>query len=450
LTSIQEKKPVDEPLVKGKKPPRMVVAPTTNIIGTVLRVAKKYPEMAEMRSPLFDFYLVSDPDLIQEVLVTQHKNFVKGDFLQRTKKVFGEGLLTSESDFHHRQRRLVQPAFSHTRIAGYADVITAYTDRVLGDWKDGQILDLHAEMTRLTMTIIGKCLFNEDVEEQSGTLSQSLTDIIEYFNRLSSPFAWLLEKLPSNRKYLRAVERVDKMVYGMIEDRKKTGSDPGDLLSMLLSARDLDGGAMSDRQIRDEALILFAAGHETTANALSWTWYLVSTHPEVEKKIHEEVDSVLDKGNPPAFADVPRLPYITNVLTEGMRLYPPAWILTRQAVRDCTIGDYIVPAETDVLMSQYVLHHDERFFKNPERFDPDRWTREMRAKLPRFAYFPFGGGPRSCVGEPFAWMEGELIIARMAQKWNLTLAQKDKVEMLPRITLRAKNGIKMKVTKRIP
>ncbi len=446
MSSIQERKQVQKS-ASGKKPPKMVVAPTTNIIGTVTRVAKKYPEMAELRSPLFDFYLASSPDLIQEVLVTQHKNFIKGDFLQRTKKVFGEGLLTSEGEFHHRQRRLVQPAFSHARIATYADVMTSYTDRVLGEWKDGEILDIHEEMTRLTMAIVAKCLFDEDVEAQSSSISQSLTDIIEYFNRLSSPFAWLLEKLPSNQKYNLAVQKVDRMVYGMIEDRRKTGKDSGDLLSMLLSARDIDGGVMSNKQVRDEALILFAAGHETTANALSWTWYLVSQHPELEKKLHEEVDSVLG-SNVPTFADVPRLPYTTNVFTEGMRLYPPAWIITREAIKDCTIGDYLVPAGTDVLMSQYVLHHDSRYFKEPEKFDPDRWTKEMRAKLPKYAYFPFGGGPRSCVGEPFAWMEGALIIARMAQKWNLILMEKEKVEMLPRITLRPKNGIRMKVVKR--
>lgn len=449
MKSVQERKEIRAPEVQGVKPPRMVVAPTTNIIGTVTRVARKYPEMAELRSPLFDFYLVSEPNLIQEVLVTHHKNFVKGDFLQRTKKVFGEGLLTSEGDFHHRQRRLVQPAFNHARIAGYADVIRAYTDRVIGQWKDGEVLDIHAEMTRLTMAVVAKCLFNEDVEEQSTTLSRSLTDIIEYFNRLSSPFSWVLEKLPSNRKYTRAIEQIDSLVYRMIEERRKTGHDAGDLLSMLLSTRDPDGQPMSDKQVRDEALILFAAGHETTANALSWTWYLVSQHPEVEQKLHEEVESLLGANNVPSFEDVPRLSYTMNVFTEAMRIYPPAWILTRQALADCTIGKYLIPAGTDVLMSQFVVHHDGRFFENPEKFDPDRWTKEMRAKLPRFAYFPFGGGPRSCIGEPFAWMEGALIIARMAQKWNLSLAEKrNRVEMVPRITLRPKNGIRMKVTRR--
>jgi len=446
LGTVQEKQ-FKKPDVVGKKPPRSLVVPSTNVISTVNRIAKKHREMAQLKSPLFDFYLVSEPDLIQEILVNQHKNFVKGDFLQRTKRVFGEGLLTSEGDFHHRQRRLVQPAFNHSRIAAYAETMISYTDRVLSSLRDGKVLDIHEEMTKLTMAIVAKCLFNEDVEEKSSSISRSLTDIIEYFNRLSSPFAWLLEKLPSNRKYSRAVGIVDGMVYGMIEDRRKNTRDYGDLLSMLMSARDADGNVMSDKQIRDEALILFAAGHETTANALSWTWYLISKHPEVEEKLRREVDTVLGSKRP-SYDDVPKLVYTTNVLTEGMRIYPPAWILTRQALNDCVIGGFSVPAGTDVLMSQYVVHHDGRFFKDPEKFDPDRWTMEFRAKLPKFAYFPFGGGPRGCVGEPFAWMEGVLIIARMAQSWNFTLAENQKVEMLPRITLRPKNGIRMIATQR--
>jgi len=209
------------------------------------------------------------------------------------------------------------------------DTILSYTDRMLDSWKDGQALDIHDELTRLTMAIIAKCLFNEDVGSEAEDISMALSDIIEYFNRLSSPFAWLLEKLPSNRKYESAVRRVDEMVYGMIRDRKKNHRDYGDLLSMLLEARDTSGAAMSDRQVRDEALILFAAGHETTANALTWTWYLVSQNPKVEKKLHDEVDSILYDGRKPSMEDVLKLDYTTKVFTESMRLYPPTWILTR-------------------------------------------------------------------------------------------------------------------------
>ena len=397
---------------------------------------------------MFEFYLVSDPRLIQEILVTQHKSFIKGEFLQRTKKVFGEGLLTSEGDFHHRQRRLVQPAFHSTRIASYVDTINGYTDHVTGAWKEGQVLDLHSEMTKLTMEVIAKCMFNEDVESQASEISRSLTDIIEYFSRLSSPFAWLLEKLPSNRKYENAIKTVDKMIYGMIADRKKSGRDYGDLLSMLLSARDADGSMMTDQQLRDEALILFSAGHETTANALTWTWYLVSKHPEVEEKLHEEVDSLLQGKRNPNYEDIPKLGYTTKVFTESMRVFPPAWVLPRQPIEDCNIGGYLIPANVQVLMSQYVVHHDPRYFAEPENFNPDRWTKDMTSKLPKFAYFPFGGGPRSCVGEPFAWMEGVLVLARIASGWKMSLDPKQKVELLPRITLRPKYGMRMKLSKR--
>ena len=217
---------------------------------------------------------------------------------------------------------------------------------------------------------------------------------------------------------------------------------------MLLEAKDVNGEAMSEKQIRDEALILFAAGHETTANALTWTWYLLSKNPEVEEKLHGEIHSVLPNGRAPSVEDIPKLDYTNKVFTESMRLYPPAWILTRQATTSVMIGEYLIPKGLDVLMSQYVLHHDPRYFAEPEKFNPDRWTKEMKAKLPRFAYFPFGGGPRSCVGEPFAWMEGTLIIARIASRWKLELRRGEKVEMLPRITLRPKNGIRMKTSKR--
>jgi cytochrome P450 len=437
------------PAISAKKPPRIVLPPSPNLISTLTGVGRKYNEVAHVLSPLFNFYLVSDPELIQEVLVMKHRSFVKGDFLQRTKKVFGEGLLTSEGEFHHKQRRLVQPAFHSSNIASYAETITAYTDGMLDTWNDGAVMDIHEEMTRLTMAIIAKCLFNEDIENVAADISKSLSDIIEYFNRLSSPFAWLLEKLPTNRKYESAVRKVDRMVYDIIRDRRESGNAGyKDLLALLLEARDPTGAPMSEKQVRDEALILFAAGHETTANALSWTWYLISQNPKVEEKLHEEVDSVLARGRVPSLEDVSKLDFTTKVFTESMRLYPPAWILTRQATTDLTIGEYRIPKGSDVLMSQYVLHHDPRFFEEPEKFNPDRWTKEMRSKLPKFAYFPFGGGPRSCVGEPFAWMEGTLIIARIASRWKLELHGRERVEMLPRITLRPKNGIRMRTVRR--
>jgi cytochrome P450 len=434
--------------VKGKKPPSMTIFPVGSFLINNLGRMHEYRDMVHIKLGVGDFFLVTSPSMIQEVLVTRQREFIKGEFLQNTKKVFGEGLLTSEGDFHHRQRRLIQPAFHSDRIRAYADVITAYEERLTDGWRDGETRDAHAEMTKLTMSIIAKCLFDIDVQSRSESISEDLALIIEYFDRLSSPLSRLLERLPSNRKYQAAVKRTDAFVYDMIRERRSSSRDRGDLMSMLLTAKDEDGSEMSDSQVRDEVLITFAAGHETTSNALTWTWHLLSQNPGVEKRLHEEVDSVLEGGSPPTFEDVGRLLYTTKVLTESMRLYPPAWVLTREALDDCVVGGYSIPKGANVILSQYVTHHDPRFFRDPERFDPDRWTPEMRARLPKFAYFPFGGGARSCVGEPFAWMEGTLLIAAISRRWELRHSRGQKVEMSPNITLRPKHGMTMELRRR--
>jgi len=297
------------------------------------------------------------------------------------------------------------------------------------------------------MSIIAKCLFDRDVESEAEAISEDLTTTIEYFDRLSSPLAGVLERLPSSRKYHRATERVDELVYGLIKERRASRHDKGDLMSMLLRAEDEDGSSMTDSQVRDEVLITFAAGHETTANALTWTWYLLSQSPAAEEKLHAEVDAVIG-SRAPSYDDVPRLEYATKVLTESMRIYPPAWILVRQAVKDSVIGGYSIPLGADLVLSQYVTHHDPRLFSEPEMFDPDRWTPEMRSALPRFAYFPFGGGARSCIGEPFAWMEGVLLLAAISRRWSMRHLEGHRVEMLPRITLRPKHGMMMRLTRR--
>jgi cytochrome P450 len=429
----------------------MRVLPVGSFLINNLRKFQKYPDLVRLRLfGLDEFYLVTNPALIQEVLVTKQRNFIKGPYLQNTKKVFGEGLLTSEGAFHHRQRRLVQPAFHHERIKAYAGVMTRYEERLTGRWQDGETLDIHNEMTRLTMAIIAKCLFDRDVESDAQKISKDLFTTIEYFDRLSSPLAYLLEHLPSNRRYQRAARRIDEFIYGLIEERRESGRSTGDLMSMLLAARDETGAAMTDEQLRDEVLITFAAGHETTANALTWTWYLLSQNREVEEKLHREVDSTIPPGRPPTADDFPRLEYTTKVMTESMRVYPPAWVLPREAVSDCTIGDYQVRKGTSLLLSQYVTHHDPRFYDNPEKFDPDRWTPETRRKLPKFAYFPFGGGARGCVGEPFAWMEGVLLLAAISRKWKMDHVEDHKVEMSPMITLRPKHGMVMRLSLRRP
>ena len=403
-----------------------------------------------MLSPVLDFYFLNDAKMVDEVLVTKHMDFVKGDLVKRGKKVFGEGLLTSEGEFHHRQKRLVQPAFYSSKVATYSDAMMRYTDRMLGSWKDGEVLDIHKEMTHLTMSIMAKCLFDKDIDTAGKDIVKSLSDVVEYFDRLSGPFAWFLGRLPINGRYEISLMKIDRMIYDIILERKRISRDYADILSMFLRAKDSSGHrAMSDKQVHDETLILFAAGHETTANALSWAWYLISKSPRVETQLHEEIDLVLGKDNRlPTAEDIPRLDYTRKVFTETLRLYPPAWAVIRQAARDVRIGEYEIPRGANVLVSQYILQRDSRYFPHPERFDPDRWTDEMKSNLPKMAYFPFGGGPRGCVGAPFAWMEGILVLARIASKWKLELQDRGYVEMLPRTTLRPKKGITMRATRR--
>jgi cytochrome P450 len=436
-------------VVVGKPMPTKSVVPIGGFLIRNLAKFQSYEDLVHIKLGVADFVLITNPSMIQEVLVTKQRDFIKGKFLQRTKRVFGEGLLTSEGDFHHRERRLVQPAFHHERIETYSKIMTAYGKNATSRWKDNQLLDIHKEMNALTMRIVAKCLFNTDIEENSQeTLSSDLTLMIDYFTRLSSAFSRVLQKLPSNRKYQEALRRIDKMVYELIEERRKSGKDEGDLLSLLLSARDEQGEGMSDGQLRDEVLILFSAGHETTANALTWTWYLLSENPKVEEKLHEEVDKVIPKDSLPTAADVGNLQFTTKVFTESMRLYPPAWILVRESLKDNIIGGYSIPKGSDVVLCPFVTHRDPHFFKDADKFIPERWTPEMRRKLPRFAYFPFGGGPRSCVGEPFAWMEGTLLLATISRNWKLKHFAGHKVEMMPKITLRPRYGMKMQLLER--
>ncbi len=395
------------------------------------------------------FYMLNHPDYIKEALTVQDRNFRKAYALQLAKNVLGEGLLTSEGEFHHRQRRLIQPAFNHKQIANYATTMVQCATRTRNRWKDNQTIDIHKEMMQLTLAIVGKTLFDADLEGEAEAIGHALAEVLEGINRATLiPLGEYLEKIPtpSNRAYEHAQKLLDATIYRIIAERRASGRDHGDLLSMLLQAEE-EGGRMTDTQVRDEAMTLFLAGHETTANALTWTFYLLSQNPEPEAKLHEELDKVL-LGQVPSFQDVPRLPYARMVLTESMRLYPPAWVLGREVIKPTRIGGYLIPKGAAVFMSQYVMHHDPRFYPDPYRFKPERWLPEEEKKLPRFAYFPFSGGPRSCVGEQFAWMEGILLLATLAQEWQMRLAPGQRVAMLPRITLRPKYGMRMILTKR--
>ena len=415
-------------------------------IEFLCETAKKYGDLPYFRLGSFHAYLVNHPDFVRDILVTNQANFTKSRALQRARILFGEGLLTSEGKFHLRQRRLVQPAFHRDRLAGYAVVMSDCAVRVRDRWQSGSTLEMSDEMMRLTLAVVGKTLFSADVESEAPEIGQALTTVLKMFRMLMMPFSEYLEKLPlpSIRRFEKARDRLDQTIYGLIRDRRKSGEDTGDLLSMLLLAQDEegDGAGMTDTQVRDEALTLFLAGHETTANALTWTWYLLSQNPECEARLHEEIDSVL-QGRVPQMADMPQLRYTEMVFAEAMRLYPPAWAIGRMSKEPFELGGVHIAAKSICILSPYVMQRDPRWFPDPERFDPERWTPEARDARPKFSYFPFGGGARVCIGERFAWMEGVLILATLAQKWKLRLADGQRVEPLPLITLRTKYGMRM-------
>ncbi len=416
-----------------------------------LKLGEDYGEIASFKVGPQRIFLLNHPEYIGDVLVTHQHNFMKGRALQVAKRFLGEGLLTSEGEHHRRQRRLAQPAFHRQRIIGYGAVMTDYAARTRERWQNGATVDIAEEMNRLTLAIVGKTLFDADVEAESREIGEALTTILSLFNRVMLPYTGLLQKfpLPANLRFQQAAERLDATIFRMIQEHRTSGIDRGDLLSMLLAAQDEegDGGGMTDKQVRDEAMTIFLAGHETTANALAWTWYLLSQNPAVETKLHAELDAVL-LNRLPTFHDLPRLPYTEMVLAESMRLFPPAWVIGRRALADQPLGPYTIRAGSIVICSQYVTHRNPLYFPEPLRFDPERWTPEAKTRLPKFAYFPFGGGGRVCIGESFAWMEGILLLATIAQHWRMRLVPGHPVEPQPRITLRPKHGLRMTLERR--
>lgn len=410
-----------------------------------------YGGIAFLRLGNQDVYFLNDAKLIEQVLVTENQNFTKSRVLQRARTFLGDGLLTAEGQPHLRQRRLVQPAFHRDRLIRYAEDMAQIGDRFRNRWQNNALMDMDQEMMRLTLAIVGKTLFSADVESESKEVGESMEIILGLFQLVMLPFSTVLEKLPLPvmKRFHKAKATLDDIIYGLIAQRRADGKDHGDLLSMLLDARDEegDGAGLTDTQVRDEAITLFLAGHETTANALTWTWYLLSQHPEVEARMHGEIDQVLE-GRLPGFHDFPKLPYVEHVMAEAMRLYPPAWAIGRQARNDFTLGGYNIPAKSIILMSPYVTHRSADYWPNPTQFDPDRWSQQSGDR-PKFAYFPFGGGPRLCIGERFAWMEGVLLISAIAQKWKFKLASGQVVDTKPLITLRPRHGMKMHAVSRL-
>jgi len=412
--------------------------------GFLERLAREYGDIVHFRLMRRHAFLFNHPDLIREVLVTQQANFIKSRILQRSKLLLGEGLLTSEGEHHLRQRRLAQPAFHRDRLQSYASIMVDYAIRAREHWQTGERLDMQAEMMRLTLAIVSRALFSADAEGDAAAVGSAMTEIIELFRFMMLPFSEHLDRfpLPHRRRFDRAKAVVEGAVYRIIRERRAAGGDNGDLLSTLLAIRDEDGSAMTDQQVRDEIMTLFVAGHETTAIALTWTWYLLSRHAECERQLHSEIDSVL-RGDQPTFDDITRLRYTEMVVSESLRLYPPAWAVTRIAKERCEIGGATIPAESVCIVSQWVTQRDARFFPDPQRFDPERWRPEARDARPKFCWFPFGGGARVCIGERFAFAELILVVATLAQKWRFRSADGRPIDIEPLLTLRPKERVAM-------
>jgi len=421
---------------------------------------RTYGSIAHYRFMGTPIVFINDPEYIREILINQASAFVKERTVRRMKVLLGEGLITSDDPIHLRQRRIVAPAFHRQRIAAYADQIVASAATHRNCWQPGETIDVSAAMMSLSLEIIARTLFDTEVTADVRRINDEVNTIMDLYNflvifpRLES---FLHLPIPGIIKFRRSRNRLDTVVNRLIREHRASGIDKGDLLSMLISSRDDQAGTaknqagMSDEQIRDEVLTIFLAGYETVANALTWTWYLLSQNPEAETRLHAELGAVLGTGNEarvPTLADYPNLRYTEQVFAESMRLYPPAWAMGRMSTAPVELGPYRIPPGAHFFFSQYIMHRTAEYFPDPLRFDPDRHTPANKAKRPRFAYFPFGGGSRQCIGEGFAWMEGVLAIATIAQRWRMVFHGATPPEVQAKITLRPRNPLLMQLLPR--
>jgi len=416
-------------------------------------LAREYGDIAHYKIGWNHIVFLNHPDYIREVLVVQNDNFIKERTVQRTRLLLGEGMITSEGAEHRAQRQTAQPAFHRQRIPEYAGAMVREAARMRDGWRDGERRDIATDMMHLTLNVVADTLFATDLRTEVNELADAINRIMGLYNFLVMlPAAeWLVHvRPPGLAAFVRARKRIDAVVFRMIEAHRRRSRDSGSLLDLMLAASPAalqDKTAASEQSLRDQVITIFLAGYETVANALSWTWYLLSQNPECERCFHEEIDRELE-GRLPTFEDVPRLRYVEMVLAESMRLYPPAWAMGRYARNNFQLGEFFLPAKTTVLMSQFITHRDPRFFPDPLRFDPERFTPEAKARRTKLTYLPFGAGGRQCIGESFAWMEGVLLLATLAQKWKLKLVPGHAVEPEPLITLRPKFGMRMEVEAR--
>ncbi|TMK34461.1 MAG: cytochrome P450 [Actinobacteria bacterium] len=398
-------------------------------IGLLERAAD-LGDVVRVRVPRLDLFVINHPDLVWDVLATDSRAFSKGPTMQAAKRVLGESLLTSEGEYHRRQRRLIQPLFRNERIVGFAPTIRELGERAGNRWVDREVIDVREEMARLTLGIVARTLFGSGIDEaETVRIAGALTDVLDQFDRVFSPLLPITERLPipSTRRFRRAREVFDETVYGLIAERRASSADGDDLLSRLIRAQDL-GPGMTDQQVRDEAVTIFLAGHETTSNALTWTWLLLSEHPDVEARFHERLD---DEA------------FVRAALHEAMRLYPPAWAIGRRALSEHVADGVRIPAGAVVIVSPWLLHHDPRWWADPVSFRPERWIDDGEAAR-RHAYLPFGGGPRMCIGEGFAELEASVLLSTIGRTWRFEHDPAHRVELQPVVTLRPRNGMPMR------
>ena len=416
-----------------------------------LDIAREYGDIVYYHVGPLHVYQLTHPDLARQVLVEQPEKFHKAQLIKRAFRPFaGEGLLTSDGALWRQQRRLMQPAFHPAQLTTYGAAMVEHALRMVEAVEDGRVLEINEAMARLTLGIVVKCLFGADFMREAEKVSRLMVEVLDAANRRLNSVLLVPSWVPTwrNLREKRALATLDGMIQALITARRTSDRKPDDLLSVLLAAVDEDSGAgMSDRQLRDEMMTLFLAGHETTAAALTWTWYLLSQHPAVEARLVGELQQVLG-GRAPTVADLPNLPYTEMVVREAMRLYPPAPGVAREPIEDVKIGGYDVPKGSLISVNIYALHRDPRFFEDPERFDPDRFSNAWDERIPRYAYFPFGGGPRVCIGNGFAMMEARLILATLAQRCQLSLEPGQQVVPIQLVTVRPKNGVRMRLKMR--
>jgi cytochrome P450 len=417
-------------------------------------IHREYGPFVQTRLPL-ELYFVADPACIEEILVKKADCFRKDRTSRLLSRVVGKGLLVNEGESWRRQRRLLQPAFHQRQLESYAAAMVGAIERASASWQTGQLRNVHEDMMGVTLNIVAEALFGTDVSGDAAQIGRAISELMEEFGRILGlaarfqPPAWV--PTPTNLRFRASARKVDQVILGIIEARRRRPSSAGegDLLSLLIRARDEDGGSMTDAQVRDEAVTLFLAGHETTALALTYSLYLLATNPGCQARLVDELERVLG-GRAPGLGDLERLVYTDAVVVESMRLYPPAWVMARQALSEVEIGGYRFRTGAEFVISPWVLHRDPRRFDDPEAFKPERWEDDLARRLPRFAFFPFGGGPRVCIGNRFAMMEAKLVLAVAIQRFRFEVAPETELTLLPSVTLRPRQGVRLRVAARAP